>query len=167
MNTNPSVITRVERAFVSNVPSAPLANASVVLFATHPCTLGGASYVSRFATPSGGAIAVAPEAMETVRIIYALHNHASAANGLCAYQTLDGGATWIETDIKDGSNAATIGAAAPVQIPALSSGQEWSEIFHIGAYKGIAIVHTAGTTGPTAVTGWAIAISVQYSPQEN
>jgi hypothetical protein len=164
-----NVITQVERVFVSNVPAAPVANASVVLFATHPCTLGtgGASYVSTFASPSGGQVVVAPDAIETVNVVYVLHDHASAADGLRAYQTLDEGKTWTETDMKDASNAATIGAAAPIQVPTLSAGQEWGEIFHIGRYRGIAIVHTAGATGPTASTGWALAISAQYSPQGN
>ena len=170
MNTNPNVVTRVQRAFVSNVPAAPAANASVVLFATHPCNLGtgGASYQSQFAQRGGTqSIAIDPDAMETVNLIYVLHDHASATNGLRAYQTLDGGVTWKETDLKDPNNAATIGAAAPIQVPALSAGQEWAEIFHIGRYRGFALVHTAGDTGPTAGTGWAPAVSVQYAEQGN
>jgi hypothetical protein len=169
MNTNPNIVTTVQRVFAANVPAAPAANASVVLFATHPCALGtgGAAYVTQFADSGGGVVAVDADAIEAVHLIYALHDHASAANGLRAYQTLDGGATWIETDMKGPDNVGTIGATVPIQVPTLTAGHEWSETFHIGAYRGFALVHTAGATGPTANTGWALAISAQYSPQGN
>ena len=168
MNTNPNIVTAVDRAFVSNVPAAPAGNATTVLFATHPCTLstGGASVVSTFQkATTGEAVVVSPDAIEEVEIVYGLHDHASAANGLRAYYTNDGGANWHETDIKNPKNAATIGSAAQIQVPALSAGQEWAEIFRIGRYRGIAITHTAGATGPTAGTGWDVTVGIKYASQ--
>jgi hypothetical protein len=168
MNTNPNFILQVDRAFVGNVPTAPALNATTVLFATHPCTLGtgGASVLSTFTKASTGeAVVVTPDAIEELEVVFGLHDHASAANGVRAYYTNDGGATWHETDIKDPKNAATIGSAAAIQVPTLSAGQEWAEIFRIGRYRGFAITYTAGATGPTAGTGWDVTIGVKYAPQ--
>jgi hypothetical protein len=168
MNTNPNFILQVDRAFVGNVPAAPAANATVVLFATHPCTLGtgGASVVSTFIkATTGEAIVLSPDAIEELEAVFGLHDKASVANGVRAYYTNDGGANWRETDIKDPDDAATIGSAAPIQVPVLSAGQEWAEIFRIGRYRGFAITYTAGSTGPTAVTGWDVAIGVKYASQ--
>jgi hypothetical protein len=63
----------------SAAPAAPAAGASVVLFATHPCNLGtgGASYQSKFANRNGQAILIEPDAIETVNLIYVLHDKAS------------------------------------------------------------------------------------------
>ena len=168
MNTNPSYVIQVERAFVSNVPSAPAGGATTVLFATHPCNLGagGVAVTSAFLRASTGqAVSVSPDAIEEVEVVFGLHDHASAANGVRAYYTNDGGITWHETDIKDPKNAPTIGAANPIQVPALSAGQEWAEIFRIGRYRGLAITYTAGATGPTAGTGWDVTIGAKYAPQ--
>ena len=168
MNTNPNFILQVDRAFVGNVPAAPVANATAVLFATHPCTLGtgGASVVSTFVKATTGAdIVMSPDAIEELEVVFGLHNHASAANGLRAYYTNDGGANWHETDIKDPNDVATIGAAAPRQVPTLSAGQEWAEIFRIGRYRGFALTYTAGATPPTAGTGWDVSIGMKYAPQ--
>ena len=169
-NTNPNVVVQVKRAFVSNPPAAPSAGATVVLFATHPCTLGtgGVSYTSLFSRASGlQSVLIDPDAMEEIDVIFGLHDHASAANGLRAYYTNDGGVTWVETDLKDPNNAATIGAAAPVQVPTLAAGAEAAETFRIGRYKGFAITYTAGTPAPTSGTGWDVTVSVNYAPQEN
>ena len=168
MNTNPNYILQVDRAFVGNVPVAPTTSTTVVLFATHPCTLGtgGASVVSTFVKATTGQdIVMSPDAIEEVELVFGLHDHASAANGLRAYYTNDGGANWHETDIKDPKNAATIGSAAQIQVPALSAGQEWAEIFRIGRYRGFAITYTAGATPPTSGTGWDVTIGAKYAPQ--
>lgn len=168
MNTNPNFILQVDRAFVGNVPTAPAANATTVLFATHPCTLGtgGASVSSTFTKASTGeAVVVTPDAIEEVEVVFGLHDHASAANGLRAYYTNDGGSNWRETDMKDPNDAATIGAAAARQVPTLSAGQEWAEIFRIGRYRGFALTYTAGATPPTAGTGWDVSIGMKYAPQ--
>ena len=168
-NTNPNVVVQVQRAFVSNPPAAPSAGNTVVVFATHPCTLGtgGASVLSLFTRASGlQSVLIDPAAMEEIDVVWGLHNHASAANGLHAYYTNDGGVTWVETDLKDPNDLPTIGAAAPVQVPTLAAGAEWAEVFRIGRYKGFALTYTAGATGPTAVTGWDVTVSVNYAPQE-
>ena len=169
MSTNPNIVITTERAFVSSVPSAPANNATAVLFNTHSRKPGGSGTAvppSTFTRGNGTeVVAIAPDAIKTVRLTYHLHDRASAANGIRVYQTADGGATWQETDMKDTLNAATIGAAAPVQVPVLSAGQEWSEKFEIDGYKGIAIEHIAGATGPTAQTGWLLTIAVFYVPQ--
>ena len=113
MNTNPNVVVQVKRAFVSNPPAAPSAGATVVLFATHPCTLGtgGASVLSLFTRASGlQSVLIDPAAIEEIDVVFGKHDHASAANGIRAYYTNDGGATWVETDMKDPQNVATIGA---------------------------------------------------------
>jgi hypothetical protein len=167
MNTNPNVVLNVERAFVSNVPAAPANDATTVLFATHPCTLstGGASVRSTFVRGGGEACQIAADSMEEVDLTFGLHNHASAANGLRAYYTNDGGTTWTETDMKGNDNTASIGAAAPIQVPTLAPGAEWSEKFVIGRYRGFAVTYTAGATGPTAGTGWDVTVAVKYAPQ--
>jgi hypothetical protein len=169
-NTNPNVVVQVDRAFVSNPPAAPSAGTTTVIFATHPCTLGtgGVSVVSLFTRASGlQSVLIDPDAIEEIDVTFGLHDHASAANGLRAYYTKDGGTTWTETDMKDPNNAATIGATAPVQVPTLAAGAEAAEIFRIGRYRGFALTYTAGTPGPTANTGWDVNVSVQYAPQEN
>jgi hypothetical protein len=97
-NTNPNVVVQVKRAFVSNPPAAPSAGSTVVLFATHPCTLGtgGASAVSLFTRASGlQSVLIDPAAIEDIDVVFGEHDHASAANGLRAYYTNDGGVTWV------------------------------------------------------------------------
>lgn len=172
MNTNPNLVIAVDRAFVANLPAAPAGNATAVLFASHPCTLGtgGASAKSTFVRGDGTQVVqVAADAIEELDLTYHLHDHASAANGLRFYETTDGGVTWTESDMKGDvsgvPNQPSIGASAPIQVPALSAGQEWSETFEVGRYRGFAITHTAGTTGPTAGTGWSLTIAVKYAPQ--
>jgi hypothetical protein len=162
-----------DRAFVSNPPAAPGNGATVVLFATHPRKPGGSgtAVTSTFATADGNEVVqIRPDAIEELELTYHLHDQASAANGLRAYQTLDGGVTWAETDMKGDvsgvPNQPSIGAAAPIQIPALSAGQEWTETFVIGKYRGFALEHTAGDTGPTAGTGWSVSVAVKYARQE-
>lgn len=166
---NQERITRTNRAFVSNVPAAPAAGATVVMFSTHPRPLGGPS---RFHHGAGEEeVKINPDSIVQITMMYHLHDQASAANGLRAYQTVDGGVTWEETDMKGYiggvANQPSIGAAAPVQVPALSSGQEWSEKFMLDGYRGFAIEETAGATGPTPGTGWKTSIAVEFSPQED
>jgi hypothetical protein len=163
-----------DRAFVSNPPAAPGNGATVVLFATHPRKPGGSgtAVTSTFATGDGNEeIKIKPDAIEELELTYHLHDQASAANGLRAYATNDGGVTWTETDMKGDiagvPNQPSIGAAAPIQVPALSSGQEWSETFDVGRYRGFALEHTAGATGPTAGTGWSVSIAVKHAHQED
>jgi hypothetical protein len=170
---DPTNIRLSERAFVSNPPAAPENGATVVLFATHPRKPGGSgtAVTSTFSTGDGNeTIKINPDAIEEVELTYHLNDQASAANGLRAYVTNDGGATWLETDMKGDvsgvPNQPSIGASAPIQIPALSAGQEWSETFVIGKYRGFALEHTAGATGPTAGTGWSVSITVLHAHQE-
>ena len=169
-----NTIIQCDRAFVSNLPAAPGSGATCVLFSTHPRKPGGSGTAvqSTFTTGKGTApVVINPDAIEEVDLTYHLNDQASAANGLRAYETSDGGVTWIETDMKgyvNGvANQPSIGAAAPIQVPALSSGQEWSETFAIGRYRGFALEHTAGATGPTAGTGWGLTVAVKYAPQED
>lgn len=163
-----------DRAFVSNPPAAPGNNATCVLFSTHPRKPGGlgTAVTSTFSTGDGNeVIRILPDAIEEVELTYHLHDQASAANGLRAYVTNDGGVTWLETDLKGDvagvPNQPSIGAAAPIQVPALAAGQEWSETFMIGKYKGFALEHTAGAVGPTAVTGWSVSIAIKHACQED
>jgi hypothetical protein len=173
MSDNNTII-QCTRAFVANVPAAPGNNATVVLFSTHPRKPGGSGTAvqSTFATGKGtAAVVINPDAIEELDLTYHLHDHASAANGLRAYETTDGGTTWTETDMKGYvagvANQPSIGAGAPIQVPALSAGQEWAETFHIGRYRGFALEHTAGATGPTPGTGWSVSVAVKYAPQED
>lgn len=171
-----TVAQRTNRVFVSNLIGTPPGNAATtVLFCTHPRAPGGVGAAvgpSTFVRASGTeAVQVLPDAMRKVTAVYHLHDQASAANGLRAYQTSDGGVTWEETDMKgyvDGvANQPTIGSAAPIQVPILAAGQEWVETFEIDRYRGFALEHTAGAVGPTAVTGWKLTISVECVTQEN
>jgi len=170
----PNVVVQVERAFVSNLPVAPSSGQTVVLFATHPCTLGtgGASVTSTFERgggspdPSGTTtVIVDPDALEEIEATFAKHDVASAANGLRAYQLLDDG-TWAETDMKGYvggvANQPTIGSAAAIQVPALTTGQEWSENFDVGRYRGFALTYTAGTSN---LSEWKLTIAAKYAKQ--
>ena len=166
--SNPNVALQVKRAFVANLPDSPGTGATTVLFATHPRKPGGSgtAVTSTFVRQDGTqTMTIAPDAIEKVEVVYALHDHASAANGLRVYQTNDGGTTWIETDMKGPDDLPSCGSVAPIQVPALSAGQEWAEEFTVGRYRGIAIEHTAGATPPTAVTGWQVSVSVRYTEQ--
>jgi len=165
-------ITKSNRVFVSNVPAAPAAGATVVLFASHPRQPGGSgtAVTSTFTTGSGTeSVKVNPDSIQKVEIVWTKNDQASAANGVRAYITDDGGETWNETDLKgyvNGvANQPSIGAAAPIQVPALSAGQEWSETFEVDQYKGFAVEYTAGATGPTADTGWLVSVAVECAPQ--
>jgi hypothetical protein len=162
-----------DRAFVSNPPAAPGNGATVVLFSTHPRKPGGSgtAVTSAFATADGNEVVqIRPDAIEELELKYYRNDKASAANGLRAYQTGDGGVTWEETDMKGDvagvPNQPSIGAASPIQVPVLSAGQEWSETFVIGGYRGFALEHTAGATGPTAGTGWSVSVAVKHALQE-
>jgi hypothetical protein len=173
MSSN-NVIIQCNRAFVSNTPAAPGAGTTCVLIATHPRKPGGAgtAVTSTFASGSGtDPVVINPDAIEEVDVTFHLNDNASAANGLRSYITVDGGATWIETDLKGYvagvANQPSIGAAAPIQVPLLAAGQEWAETFRMGRYRGFALELTAGATGPTPVTGWAVSVAVKYAPQEN
>lgn len=163
-----SVIRQSARAFVSNPPAAPGNGATVVLFTTHDRATGGSGETVRppqYERSDGQVVKIDPDSIETVTVTWHKHDQASAANGLRAYKRDSSGA-WVETDMKDQWNAANIGAGAPIQIPALSAGQEWSETFEVGSARGFCIEQTAGATGPTADTGWDISISVTYAQQE-
>lgn len=163
-----SVVRASDRAFVSNPSAAPGNDETVVLFATHPRKPGGsgAAVMSSYTRGHGtDPVNICPDAIEHVRVTWVKHDKASAANGLRAYQTDDGGATWHETDMKNAANVASIGAAAPIQIPVLSAGQVWAEDFDVGRYRGFAIEETAGATGPTPVTGWKYIVAVEYCAQ--
>jgi hypothetical protein len=170
-----NVIMQCNRAFVSNLPAAPTTGATCVLFATHPRKPGGSGTAvqSTFSSGKGSLspVIINPDAMEELDLTFHLHDHASAANGLRAYVTTDGGVTWNETDMKGYVSGVkdqpSIGAAATIQVPTLSAGQEWAETFVIGRYRGFALEYTAGATPPTAVTGWSLSAAVKYAPQED
>lgn len=170
---NPNAVLQVQRVYVSNVPAAPGAGATIVLFSTHGGSPGGvAATPSVFYRASGTQpVIVTADALEKLELTFHLHDKASAANGLRAYETKNGGATWIETDMKGYvmgfPNLPSIGAGAPIQVPVLAAGQEWSEEFDIGRYRGFAVTYTAGAAGPTPVTGWDVSISANFCPQED
>jgi hypothetical protein len=159
----------VQRAFVSNPPAAPSTGQTVVLFATHPRMPGGSGtpVTSTFATVDGANVVIEHGAIRDLAAVFGLHDHASAANGLRAYYTNDAGTTWHETDVKGIDDVATIGAGHAIQVPTLSAGQEWAEVFHVGRYRGFALEYTAGATPPTPTTGWDVNVSVVYVSKEN
>ena len=169
--SDPNVITNAQRAFLGNPSAVPTVNGQVVvLFATHPRKPGGAgsAVTSTFVRADGTqAVTVVPDAIEKVELSFFAHNQASAANGLRAYETLDGGTTWNETDMKgyvNGvANQPTIGSAAPIQVPVLSAGQEWTEDFTIGRYRGFAVEYVTGATPPTT---WSYDVAILYCEQE-
>lgn len=166
---DPNLVRQSKRAFVSNLPAAPGNGATVVLFTSYPRAAGGSGAVapaSTFVRGDGNQeVKIDPDAIETVTVTWHKHDKASAANGLRAYK-LDSEKAWVESDMKDELNVAGIGSAAPVQVPALSAGQEWREIFHVEADRSFCLEYTAGATGPTADTGWDLTIAVIYSEQE-
>ena len=169
-----NVILQCTRAFVANPPAAPSSGATCVLFSTHPRKPGGSgtAVVSTFATGKGTQpVVINPDAIEELDLTFHLHDHASAANGLRAVETTDGGVTWVETDMKGYvagvANQPSIGSAAPIQVPTLSAGQEWAETFVIGRYRGFALEYVAGSTPPTPGTGWGLSMAVKYAPQED
>lgn len=171
----PTVAQRTNRAFVSNLIGTPPGNdATCVLFCTHQRAPGGVGAVvgpSTFVRASGTEpVQILSDAIRKLKLIYHLHDKDSATNGLRAYQTSDGGITWEETDMKGYvggvANQPNIGSAAPIQVPSLSAGQEWAEDFDISKYRGFALEHTAGPTGPTPTTGWKLTIAVEYVTQE-
>ena len=173
MDMNPNVIINCDRAFVANPAAVPTqAGQTVVLFSTHPRKPGGSgtAVTSTFVRSDGTqAVQIAPDSIEQVKLIFTLHDKASAANGLRAYVTYDRGATWYETDLKGYvggvANQPSIGAGAAIQVPVLSAGQEWAEEFDVGAYPGLALEYVTGATAPTATTGWLFGVSVQYAQQ--
>lgn len=137
-------------------PTAPGNNATVILAATAAKQPGGS-----------GAIVQPPPHMEKLRgratavtITFLAHDQASAANGIRVYAK-DAAGTWRESDRKNDSDVATIGSAAPVQIPVLSSPAEKRVTIIVADLDDWAIEYTAGATGPTATTGWQLKISVE------
>lgn len=136
-------------------PAAPGNNATILLFNSHPKIVSGGTAVTR---PSlqrlAGIGSFDTRELEALEVAWHRNDQASAANGVRAYTTDDGGVTWFETDLKSDTNAATIGSGAAIQVPILAVGAEWRETFIISHLQGFAIEYTAGATGPTAVTGW-------------
>lgn len=134
------------REFAPWPTTIPANSATIVLFTTHP------------RVPAGGTDPVQPtlksidRQVDLITVTWLLHNKASAANGLRIYAR-DNNGTWQETDIKSETNVATIGAAAPVQIPALSAGQEWRETIVVSHLNGFAVEYTAGADNPEQWAG--------------
>lgn len=136
-------------------PAAPGNGATIVLFCTHPRVPGGGA-----GSPVGPTLGRATPFLDSVTCLWHKNDQASAANGVRIYMTDDAGVTWHESDRKDDSDAATIGAAAPRQVPVLTPPQEWRETFLVSDVRGFAIEYTAGATGPTPVTGWRGTITI-------
>jgi hypothetical protein len=152
----------MKRAFVSNMTAAPAgAGDTVVLFATHPRMPGGSgtAVTSTFADADGLNLIVPHGTITRMDAVFGRHDHASAANGLRAYYTNDGGTTWLETDMKGPDDQGTIGTGHPIQVPVLSSGLEWAEVFAIDRYRGFALEYIAGATPPTI---WDVTVSVAF-----
>jgi hypothetical protein len=126
-------------------PAAPALNETIVLFTTHPkAPTGGTNKV--LPPPC-----IPPSRLSAVEIVWQRNNQASAANGIRVY-TLDDTDTWRETDIKDNSNNATVGAGAPQAVPALVAPAEWRTLIDAARYRGIAVEYTAGAA-PTQWNG--------------
>lgn len=132
------------RRFI-DLPAIPANNATIVLFATHPKTPSGGTL---YQPPSGITALIKNHFLDAITAWWAQHNKASAANGLRVWATDDGGTNWFETDLKDDNGVPSVGSAAPVQVPALASGQECRETFIVSHLRGVALEYTAGADNP-------------------
>lgn len=141
-----------ERRFYAPWPAAPGNNATIILFATHPRQPGGSGDI---VAPKD---APAPGQVDAITITWLRNDQASAANGVRVYG-YDNTDTWREVDLKNSLNIATIGSAAPVQVPILAAGQEYRVTLVVSHLRGVAVEYTAGGTGPTAWNG-AIAVDI-------
>lgn len=129
---------------VATWPTVPANNGTIVLFATHDRLAGGSGdlFPGMF---GGGVRGLHWQKIDACEIVFARHNKASAANGIRAYQMDDVG-SWRETDIKDDTQTATLGA---IQVAALSSGAEARYLIDVARYtRGWALEYTAGADNP-------------------
>ena len=134
-------------------PARPTANGqSIILVSNADKTANGAVSPTPSTTTALGDV-------DLIDITFHDIDQASAANGLRAYASPDGGTTWYETDLKSDNDAATVGSAQPSQVPALTSVQEWRETFVVSHLKCWAIEFTAGATPPGA-SHWAGTIAL-------
>jgi hypothetical protein len=132
-------------------PAAPAApGATIVMFTTAPRP----SADGRVTLPS-----LENRRCSGLHITWHKNDQASAANGLRIYASDDGGTTWYESDLKNASNAPTIGSAAPVTVPILAAGQEWHEFLELSRYRDFAVEYTAGGVAPTPAN-WKGTIAV-------
>jgi len=138
-------------------PTAPGNAATVIMVSTAPKPAGGSGQ----AVPPTLSQGLEKGRAVSVTLGYLRNDQASAANGVRVWASDNGGVDWFEVDLKSDTNAATCGSAAPIQVPVLAAGAEWRETFIVKHLKDFAIEHTAGATGPTAVTGWRGVISVE------
>ena len=129
-------------------PAAPGNGATIILATTHP------------KVPTGGTATIQPSSvlvstdnyLNALEFVWLRNDQASAANGVRVY-ALDDTGTFREVDVKNYLNAATIGSAAPFQVPILSAGQEYHLLIDVSRYRGVAVEYTAGATGPTNWNG--------------
>lgn len=120
------------------MPAAPGAAATIILFATKECAVGSARY-----TPKGGSLGA--QGLTGVEFTWVKNDQASAANGVRLY-TFDKDGVVVEVDLKDDSNAATVGsgAATPIQIPVLAAGQEAHVFLEVSRYpRGVVVTYTS------------------------
>lgn len=130
--------------------AAPGNTATIVLFTTHQKVAGNTALVGLGpSVPS-----LVPAQLVALEFVWILNDQASAVNGVRVWVLSDSN-VWRETDVKDyTTGAATIGAAAPKQVPVLAAGQEYSLLIDVARYRGVSVEYTAGATGSTPTTGW-------------
>lgn len=116
-------------------PSAPGNAATVVLF----------SSVSAF-----GPKMMRMLGLDMVELVLLALDQASAANGLKAYGSDDGGTTWYQMSFPSSAGTATM----PVTLAALAAGSNHQQMFEVAGLNDFKLEFTAGATGPTAGTGW-------------
>lgn len=125
-------------------PAAPGNNATVVLF----------SSVSAF-----GAKMMRTLGLDMVELILLALDQASAASGLKAYGSKDGGVTYYQMSFPNGAGTATM----PVTLAALSAGQNHQQMFEVAGLDDFKLEFTAGATGPTDVTGWVPVVTGHFN----
>lgn len=143
-----------DRRIYAPWPAVPANGATILLFAWGPVArvTGTSSFTPTDPNTKNRQV-------DAVTITWQRHNKASAANGLRCYALGDDN-VFYETDLKNDSNASTIGASAPIQIPALAADQEWRETLIVSHLKGGAIEYTAGPDNPE---NWNGTIAVDIS----
>lgn len=130
------------KRFYAPWPTVPANNETIVLFTTHSRAPGGSGAPVQPSVPE-----VMPQRISTVTITFLRHNKASAANGLRVYARDDTG-TWRETDLPNDSGNPTVGAAAAIQVAALTPPATQRETFVVSSLNGVAIEYTAGADNP-------------------
>ena len=129
-----------ERARLA-VPAAPAIGATIDLF--NSVTTYGAGQMRMLC-------------VDRVQINFQSISHGSAANGLKAYASSDGGTNWDEVDFADSTGTATM----PDTVAASTAGADNIYDFWLAAYSDFKLTYTNGGTKPTT---WRTTCTVYYN----